>query len=144
MVLSHPNKEFGFGPSNPNPWAQIHPIQTDQYFSGLMVGTVNTNQYVVLIAVDCSIAPYFNLWWKAWARNLSSETITTKSLFIKKRREKLNETNYFSLTRTSMWFQLYRSLGLFTLIQVRMKSILRTTIHLLDSIFRWIISKLAK
>ena len=30
MVLSHPNKEFEFGPSNPNPWGLIHPIQTDK------------------------------------------------------------------------------------------------------------------
>ena len=37
MILSHPNKEFGFGPSNPNPWAQIHPIQTDHWCLGLMV-----------------------------------------------------------------------------------------------------------
>jgi hypothetical protein len=31
MVLSHPNKEFGFRPSNPNPWAQIHSIQIDYW-----------------------------------------------------------------------------------------------------------------
>ena len=32
MILSHPNKEFGFRLSNPNPWAQIHPIQTNHLF----------------------------------------------------------------------------------------------------------------
>ena len=49
-----------------------------------------------------------------------------------------------SITGTCMWFQLYSSLGFSTLIQVRMQSIHRTTIHLLDTIFRWVILKSAK
>ena len=49
MVLSHPNKEFGFEPSNPNPWAQIHPIQTNQkwFVSGGLINFYKNSNGVV-------------------------------------------------------------------------------------------------
>ena len=47
MILSHPNKEFGFQLSNPNPWAQIHPIQTDHKGCSVLFPPTPTTQILI-------------------------------------------------------------------------------------------------